>query len=50
MGGYGGSFGWNNTPMRRGNSKSAGRKAASAQIAKIPFELAEHIARVFKPS
>lgn len=25
------------------------RKAASAQIAKIPFPLAQHIARVFKP-
>lgn len=49
LGGYGGTFGWNNTPMRRGNSKSAGRKAASAQIAKIPLPLAQHIARVFKP-
>lgn len=49
LGGYGGNFGWNNTPLRRGNSKSAGRKAASAQIAKIPFPLAQHIARVFKP-
>lgn len=48
LGGYGGSFGWNNTPMRRGNSKSDSRKAASAQIAKIPFPLAQHIARVFK--
>jgi hypothetical protein len=25
------------------------RKAASAQIAKIPFPLAQHIAKVFKP-
>jgi hypothetical protein len=25
------------------------RKAASARIAKIPFPLASHIARVFKP-
>lgn len=49
LGGYGGSFGWNNTPMRRGNSKSEGRKAASAQIAKIPFELSSYIARVFRP-
>ncbi len=50
LGGYGGSFGWNNTPMRRGNSRSDSRKAASAQIAKIPLPLAQHIARVFKPS
>src|ERR1041385_4628850 len=49
LGGYGGTFGWNNTPMRRGNSKSAGRKAASAQIAKIPYPLARHIAEVFFP-
>jgi hypothetical protein len=49
LGGYGGSFGWNETPMRRGNSKSPARKAASAHIAKIPFPLAQHIARVFKP-
>lgn len=32
------------------NSKSAARKAASAQIAKIPFPLAQYIAQVFKPS
>lgn len=30
-------------------SKSNSRKAASAQIAKIPFPLAQHIARCFKP-
>lgn len=30
-------------------SRSSARKAASAQIAKIPFPLSEHIARVFKP-
>jgi hypothetical protein len=35
--------------LRRFNSKSDSRKAASAQIAKIPFPLAQHIARVFKP-
>jgi hypothetical protein len=34
---------------RRLGSKSKARKAASAQIAKIPFPLAVHIARVFKP-
>lgn len=33
---------------RRFGSKSDSRKAASAQIAKIPFPLAQHIARVFK--
>jgi hypothetical protein len=31
------------------NSKDPRRKAASAQIAKIPLPLAQHIARVFKP-
>jgi len=31
------------------SSRSAGRKAASAQIAKIPFPLAQHIARVYHP-
>ena len=30
-------------------SKSKARKAASAKIAKIPFPLAQYIARVFKP-
>ncbi len=49
LGGYGGNFGWNNTPMRRGNSKSHGRKAASAMIAKIPEPLARHIAITFRP-
>lgn len=34
---------------RRFNSRSTARKAASAQIARIPFPLAQHIARVFKP-
>ena len=49
LGGYGGDFGWNNTPMRRGNSKSSGRKFASAMIAKIPLSLARHIAQVYHP-
>jgi hypothetical protein len=35
--------------MRRMSSKSSARKAASAQIAKIPFALSQHIARVYKP-
>jgi len=34
---------------RRSGSKSSARKAASAHIAKIPFELARHIARSWKP-
>lgn len=37
------------TGMARFGSKSNARKAASAMIAKIPFPLAQHIARVFKP-
>lgn len=48
--GYGGGFGWDKSQMRQGNSHSPGRKAASAEIAKIPFPLAQHIAAVFKPS
>ena len=34
---------------RRHGSKSNSRKAASAQIAKIPFPLAQWIAKTFKP-
>jgi hypothetical protein len=34
---------------RRFGSHSKERKAWSAQIAKIPFPLAQHIAHVFKP-
>lgn len=48
-GGGGSWFGKNNGPMRKHSSHSSARKAASAQIAKIPFELARHIASVFKP-
>lgn len=48
LGGYGGNFGWNNTPMRRGNSTSAGRKMASAMIAKIPLVLSRHIAATYR--
>ncbi len=40
------AFGWK-TP--RTSSKSEARKQASAAIAKIPFSLAQHIARVYKP-
>lgn len=35
---------------RRCSSKSKARKAASAQIAKIPFALARHIAHVYRQS
>lgn len=35
---------------RLSGSKSKARKAASAAIAKIPFVLAQHIARAWKPS
>jgi len=35
--------------QRRHGSKSTGRKAAAAMIAKIPLPLARHIARTFKP-
>jgi hypothetical protein len=45
LGGYGGGFGWDDT---RGNSKSTGRKMASAMIAKIPLPLASHIAAVYR--
>lgn len=44
------SFGWSkDTALRDCNSKSPRRKAASAQIAKIPFPLSQHIARCYKP-
>lgn len=48
FGGYGGGFGWDSSPMRRGSSKSKARKAASAMIAKIPLPLARHVARTFQ--
>lgn len=46
---YGGDFGWDASPMRMHSSKSPARKAATAEIAKIPFTLAQHIAKVYKP-
>lgn len=49
FGGYGGGFEWDSSPMRRNNSKSKARKAASAMIAKIPPPLAQHIARYLAP-
>jgi hypothetical protein len=44
------SFGWSkDSNLRNCNSKSPRRKQASAQIAKIPFALSSHIARVYRP-
>lgn len=40
------AFGWKKPNT---NSKSKARKAASAKIAKIPFALSSHIARVYRP-
>jgi hypothetical protein len=40
----------NQSLMRNYSSKSDSRKAASAEIAKIPFPLAQWIARCYKPS
>lgn len=45
----GGGWGWFDNGITRHSSHSDSRKAASAQIAKIPFPLAQYIARVFKP-
>ena len=41
--------GENCSEQRKHGSKSSSRKAASAMIAKIPFALAQHFARTFKP-
>jgi len=41
-------FGWVNSKMQVGSSKSLKRRQASAEIAKIPFPLAQYIARHFK--
>ena len=46
--GYGGGFGWDGSALRQGNSKSPGRKAASALIAKIPLPLSRHIGATFR--
>lgn len=40
---------WFDNGLCKKSSRSDSRKAASAQIAKIPFPLAQHIAQVFKP-
>lgn len=48
-GGYWYGSGTDCSLMRQMSSKSKARKAASAQIAKIPFDLARYIAQVYKP-
>lgn len=40
---------WFDTGIAKHSSRSDSRKAASAQIAKIPQPLAQHIARIYKP-
>jgi hypothetical protein len=56
MGEYGLKFGggwWHdstNNLIRKSSSRSVARKAASAEIAKIPFPLARHIARCYLPA
>jgi hypothetical protein len=40
---------WFDTGIAKHSSRSRSRKEASALIAKIPFPLAQHIARYFKP-
>jgi len=40
---------WFQDGVARSRSKSNARKAASAAIAKIPFVLAQHIAKIWKP-
>jgi hypothetical protein len=40
---------WFDQNLCKLSSKSSARKAASAKIAKIPFALSSHIARVYKP-
>lgn len=47
--GQGGWFEENEHPMRKGNSKSSARKAATALISKIPFALSSYIASVYYP-
>ena len=38
-----------NSITRKHSSRSSARKQASAEIAKIPFDLANHVARVYRP-
>jgi hypothetical protein len=41
---------WFDSGFTRFPSTSSRRRAASAQVAKIPFPLAQHIAQVYKPA
>jgi hypothetical protein len=41
---------WFDSGIAAASSRSQARKAASALIAEIPFDLAQHIARCFKPA
>lgn len=46
----GDGFGWSKeSPLRNNNSKSDSRRAASAEIAKIPLPLSQYIAQCFDP-
>ena len=47
--GIGSGAEWFDQNLCKYGSRSSSRKAASAQIARIPFPLARHIARCFKP-
>jgi hypothetical protein len=47
--GLGKGHNWRQDPIGQFNSKSNSRKAASAMIAEIPFDLAQWVARCFKP-
>lgn len=46
---HGSGAAWFDTGLTKFPSRSERRKAASAQIAKIPFALSNHIARIYKP-
>jgi hypothetical protein len=50
IGGSGDEYWRKPLEAKRRASKSSSRKAASAMIAEIPFDLASYIARVFKPA
>lgn len=48
--GFGRGHDWRQDPIARFNSKPSARKAASAQIAKIPYALSSYIARALQPA
>jgi hypothetical protein len=48
--GAGAGAAWFDQNLCQLSSKSSARKAASAKIAKIPFALSSHIARVYRPA